>query len=64
MVPALTERQMTDKQLEAYRLMHKALGKALDEIHNPGFNRVTGLDIVGHIEEVRKMAEHVAPEDF
>jgi hypothetical protein len=55
---------MTENQLEAYRLMHKALGKALDEIHNPGFNRVVGLDIVEHIEAVRKQAEQVAPEDF
>lgn len=55
---------MTQQQLEAYRLMHKALGKALDEIHNPGFNRVTGLDIIGHIEEIRKLAERVAPDTF
>ena len=55
---------MTTQQLEAYRLMHKALSKALDEIHNPGFNRICGLDIVGHIEQVRTQAEAVAPEDF
>lgn len=55
---------MTQKQIEAYRLMHKALAKALDEIHNPGFNRTCGLDIVGHIEEVRKLTENVAPEEF
>lgn len=55
---------MTEQQLEAYRLMHKALAKALDEIHNPGFNRTCGFDIVGHIEEVRKLAEQVAPQDF
>jgi len=55
---------MTEQQLEAYRRMHKALGKALDEIHNPGFNRVAGTDIVGHIEEVRKQAHAVAPEQF
>lgn len=55
---------MTDLQLEAYRLMHKALGKALDEIHNPGFNRTCGFDIAGHIEQVRKQAEQVAPNEF
>lgn len=55
---------MTSHQLEAYRSMHKALGKALDEIHNPGFGRVTGLDIVGHIEAVRKQAAEATPEDF
>lgn len=55
---------MTNQQLEAYRLMHKALSKALDEIHNPGFNRTCGFDIVGHIEAVRAQAAQVAPEDF
>jgi len=55
---------MTDKQLEAYRLMYKALFKALDEIHNPGLHRTCGFDIVGHLEEVRKLAERVAPEEF
>jgi hypothetical protein len=55
---------MTEQQLEAYRLMYKALDKALSEIHNPGFNRVCGFDIVGHIEEVRKLAARVAPEEF
>lgn len=55
---------MTTQQLEAYRLMHKALSKALDEIHNPGFNRTCGFDIVGHIEEVQKQAARAAPEDF
>lgn len=55
---------MTTQQLEAYRQMHKALARALDEIHNPGFNRTCGLDIVGHIEEIRKFAATVAPENF
>lgn len=55
---------MNEQQLEAYRLMHKALAKALDEIHNPGFSRTCGFDVVGHIEEVRKQAERVAPENF
>lgn len=55
---------MTDKQLEAYRLMYKALQRALDEIHNPGFNRVTGLNIVSYIEITRKQAFDAAPEDF
>ncbi len=55
---------MTAQQLDAYRLMHKALARALDEIHNPGFNRTCGMEIVGHIEQVRKFAEAVAPEEF
>lgn len=55
---------MTTQQLEAYRLMYRALLKALDEIHNPGFSRTCGLDIVAHIEQVRKQAEAVAPEEF
>lgn len=55
---------MTQNQLEAYRLMHRALGKALDEIRNPGFNRACGFNIVEHIEAVRKQAEQVAPEEF
>lgn len=55
---------MTDLQLEAYRLMYKALGKALDEIHNPGFSRTCGFDVVGHIEQARKQAEQVAPNEF
>ena len=51
------ERQMTEKQLEAFWLIYKALGKALDEIHNPGTSRNDGFDITGHIEEVRKVAK-------
>lgn len=49
---------------DKHGLMHKALGKALDEIHNPGFNRTCGFDIVGHIEEIRKLAAKVAPDEF
>lgn len=55
---------MTERQLEAYRAMHKALKSALDEIHNPGAGRIQGLDVVGHIEAVRAFAEQQAPEDF
>lgn len=55
---------MTQQQIAAYRMMHTALKRALDEIHNPGFNRTCGFDIVGHIEEVRKCAKLVAPEVF
>jgi len=55
---------MTEQQLDAYRLMYKALGRALDEIHNPGFGRVCGLDIVSHIEAIRKEAARVAPEEW
>jgi hypothetical protein len=55
---------MTEKQLEAYRLMYKALGKAIEEINNPGFHRTIGESIVGHIEQVRKHAHDVAPDEF
>lgn len=52
---------MTEKQLEAYRLMYNALQKALDEIHNPGANRASGFDVVGHIEQVRLLAAIAVP---
>jgi len=55
---------MTQKQLEGYRLMYKAIGKALNEIHNPGFNRACGCDIVEHLEAVRRIAERCAPEEW
>jgi hypothetical protein len=58
----LKEHHMTPQQLEAYRLMYKALDFALHEIHNPGANRAGGFDIVGHIEQVRQLAERVSPE--
>lgn len=53
---------MDEHQLEAYRLMIKALGLALNEIHNPGSNRASGLNIVEHIEQVIQQAYDVAPE--
>ena len=51
---------MTEQQLNAYRMMYTALGFALDEIHNPGFNRTCGVDIVEHIEVLRRQAKLVA----
>jgi len=55
---------MNQTQLDAYRSMYKAITKALDEIHNPGFNRTCGIDIVEHLNAVRAQAERCAPEDF
>ncbi len=55
---------MTQQQLEVYRAMYKALNWALDEIHNPGFNRICGLNIVEYLELVRKRAELAAPEEW
>ncbi len=56
---------MTEQQLEAYRLMYKALKAAREEIENPGANRrLYGVDIIGHIDAVREHAAKVAPENF